>query len=128
EAAEADSLASVADYDDVLVTLVAEVARNYIQLRTFEERLGVAHANRAIQERSYEIANAKFQGGAVTELDAAQARSLLEDTRSTIPDLPGSIREHDNTICLLIGIPPRDLADMLGERAAIPGAPAEVAV
>jgi NodT family efflux transporter outer membrane factor (OMF) lipoprotein len=128
EAAEAGALSSVASYDDVLVSLIAEVARNYIQLRTFEERLAVAHANVAIQERSYEIAQAKFEGGAVTELDAAQARSLLEDTRSTIPDLESSIRQTENTICILIGIPPRDLEDMLGERAAIPGVPARVAV
>jgi outer membrane protein TolC len=70
ETADATLLASVATYDDVLVSLVAEVATNYLQLRTFQERLAVAHANVVIQERSYYIANAKFQGGTATELDA----------------------------------------------------------
>ena len=51
ESSDAELLASVASYDDVLVALVAEVAANYIQLRTLEERLDVAHANVAIQER-----------------------------------------------------------------------------
>jgi NodT family efflux transporter outer membrane factor (OMF) lipoprotein len=128
EAADAEVIASVASYDDVLVSLIAEVATNYIFLRTFEQRLEVAKANVTIQERSYEIADAKFQGGAVTELDAAQAASLLEDTRSLIPDLEASIRQTENTLCILLGIPPRDLADVLGGTRPIPGAPAEVAV
>ena len=59
EATDAELLASVASYDDVLVSLVAEVARNYTELRTLEERLEVAQANDAIQERSFEIADAR---------------------------------------------------------------------
>lgn len=128
EAADAEVIASVASYDDVLVSLIAEVATNYIFLRTFEQRLEVAKANVGIQEGSFEIADAKFEGGAVTELDAAQAASLLEDTRSLIPDLEASIRQTENTLCILLGIPPRDLQDILGEIGPIPGAPAEVTV
>jgi outer membrane protein TolC len=66
EAADAELLASVATYDDVLVSLVAEVARNYTLLRTLEERLAVARENVAIQQRSFDIADAKFKGGTVT--------------------------------------------------------------
>jgi NodT family efflux transporter outer membrane factor (OMF) lipoprotein len=128
EAADADVLASVATYDDVLVSLVAEVATNYIFLRTFEERLEVAKANVSIQERSFEIADAKFRGGAVTELDSAQAASLLEDTRSLIPGLEASIRQTQNTLCILLGIPPRDLEDIIGGPRPIPVAPRQVAV
>jgi NodT family efflux transporter outer membrane factor (OMF) lipoprotein len=128
ESADADVLASVASYDDVLVSLIAEVATNYISLRTFEERLAVAHDNVSIQEKSYEIADTKFQGGAVTELDAAQAASLLEDTRSLIPGLEASIRQTENTLCILLGIPPRNLEDILNGARPIPAAPAEVAV
>jgi NodT family efflux transporter outer membrane factor (OMF) lipoprotein len=128
EAADADVLASVASYDDVLVSLIAEVATNYIFLRTSEAQLEVAKENVAIQERSYEIADAKFQGGAVTELDAAQAASLLEDTRSLIPGFEASIRQTENTLCILLGIPPRDLEDILGGPKPIPGAPARVTV
>jgi NodT family efflux transporter outer membrane factor (OMF) lipoprotein len=128
ESADAEVLASVATYDDVLVSLVAEVARNYILLRTLEEQLEVARENVTIQERSYDIANAKFQGGAVTELDSAQAATLLEETRSLIPGLEADIRQSENTLCILLGIPPRDLDDILGGPKPIPGAPAQVAV
>jgi NodT family efflux transporter outer membrane factor (OMF) lipoprotein len=128
ESADAQVLASVANYDDVLVSLVAEVALNYITLRTLEEQLAVAHSNVEIQQRSYEITSEKFRGGAVTKLDAEQAASLLEDTRSLIPGLEASIRQTQNTLCLLLGMPPQDLHDLLGGTRPIPGAPAQVAV
>src|SRR5262249_47592062 len=85
ESADANLLASVASYDDALLSLVAEVATNYMLLRTSQERLEVAKANVGIQSRSFEIAETKFRGGAVSQLDALQAASLLEDTRALIP-------------------------------------------
>jgi NodT family efflux transporter outer membrane factor (OMF) lipoprotein len=128
EAADADLLASVASYDDVLVSLVAEVARNYTLLRTLEERLAVARENVTIQGRSFDIADAKFKGGTVTELDSAQAASLLHDTEAQIPSLESDIRQTENTLCILLGIPPQDLRQILGGAQPIPMPPAEVAV
>ncbi len=128
EASDAQLLASVAAYDDALVSLVAEVALNYISLRTQEERLRVAQANVEIQQRSYDIVSEKFRGGAVTKLDQEQAASLLEDTRALIPGFEASIRQTQNNLCLLLGIPPRDLADMLGGTRPIPSAPEQLAV
>jgi NodT family efflux transporter outer membrane factor (OMF) lipoprotein len=128
ESADAQLLASVAAYDDALVSLVAEVALNYISLRTLEEQLAVAQANVEIQQSSYNIVYEKYRGGAVTKLDSDQAASLLEDTRALIPGLEASIRQTQNTLCLLLGIPPRDLQDMLGDARPIPSAPSQVAV
>jgi NodT family efflux transporter outer membrane factor (OMF) lipoprotein len=128
EAANAELLASVATYDDVLVSLVAEVARNYTLLRTLEERLEVAKANVGIQQRSFEIADAKFTGGTVTELDSAQAASLLHDTEAQVPGLESDIQQTQNTLCILLGLPPQDLQRLLGGPQVIPTAPAEVAV
>ena len=129
ESADAELLASIASYDDVLVALVAEVAVNYIQLRTLEQRLDVARANVGIQERSFTIADEKYQAGEVTGLDSAQAASLLEDTRALIPDLETGIRQTENTISILLGMPPRDLTDLVGaRRAVIPSPPPTVAL
>jgi NodT family efflux transporter outer membrane factor (OMF) lipoprotein len=128
EVADAQLLAAVASYDDVLVSLIAEVATNYLFLRILEERLEVANANVAIQRRSYEIADAKFEGGAVTELDAAQAAALLRNTQAQVPELEIAIRQTQNTLCVLLGMAPRDLQDMLGASGTIPTTPAEVAV
>jgi NodT family efflux transporter outer membrane factor (OMF) lipoprotein len=128
EAADAQLLASVANYDDVLVSLISEVARNYALLRTLEERLEVAQANVEIQRRSFEIADAKFQGGTVTELDSAQAASLLHDTQAQVPGLESDIQQTQNTLCILLGLPPQDLRRLLGGPQVIPTVPPEVAV
>lgn len=129
ESADAELLASIASYDDVLVALVAEVAANYIQLRTLEQRLDVARTNVAIQERGFRIADDKYQAGEVTGLDSAQAASLLEDTRAIIPDLEIGIRQTENTLSILLGMPPRDLTDLIGaRRAVIPTPPPTVAL
>jgi NodT family efflux transporter outer membrane factor (OMF) lipoprotein len=129
EASDADLLASVATYDDVLVSLIGEVAANYVLLRTLQESLNVAEANVVLQRRSYEIADAKFRNGLVTELDRAQAESLLRRTEAIVPVTETAIRQTQNTLCVLLGIPPRDLSDILGTTAGqIPVAPAEVAV
>jgi NodT family efflux transporter outer membrane factor (OMF) lipoprotein len=128
ESADAQLLASVANYDDALVSLVAEVALNYITLRTLQEQLAVARSNVEIQQRSYEIVSEKYRGGAVTKLDAEQAASLLEDTRALIPGFEASIRQTQSNLCLLLGMPPQDLHDILGATRPIPSAPAQVAV
>jgi len=77
--------ASVAGYDDVLVSLTAEAARAYVLIRTTEARIQVARDNVKIQERTLEIAKALFDGGLINELDYLQAESLLNNTRATIP-------------------------------------------
>ena len=85
--------ASIADYDDILVSLTSEVASTFIRLRTSEERLEVALQNVVIQKRSLEIADVRFKAGAVTELDVSQAKTLLRATESTIPGFETDIRQ-----------------------------------
>jgi NodT family efflux transporter outer membrane factor (OMF) lipoprotein len=129
EAADAAVLASVATYDDVLVSLIAEVARNYILVRTFEERLIVAEANVGVQQDSYDIASARFRSGAVSQLDAAQASSLLDDTRASIPALQAAVKFAENTLSVLLGMPPHDLGNVLGAGPReIPHPPSAIAV
>ena len=131
ESSEATFLASIASYDDVLVTLTAEVANAYVLIRTFEERLKLARQNEAIQQRSYEIADVRFQGGVTTELDVQQAITLLRTTQAFIPDLETGLRQSKNGLAVLLGRAPGDVDALLGppERfAVIPTAPPEVAV
>ena len=120
--------ASIADYDDILVSLTAEVARTYILLRTAEERLEVARENVGIQKRSLEIAQVRFKAGAVTELDVSQARALLRSTESTIPGLEADIRQAKNALAILLGKLPGEIDGMLRGAGLIPKVPAEVAV
>ena len=120
--------ASIADYDDVLVSLTSEVARTFIVLRTSEERLGVARANVKIQNRSLEIADVRFKAGAVTELDVTQARSLLKSTEATIPGFETDVRQAKNALAILLGKLPGEIDAMLGGPGLIPEIPAEVTV
>jgi NodT family efflux transporter outer membrane factor (OMF) lipoprotein len=127
ESAAANLGSQVASYDDALVSLSAEVARVYLTIRTLQEGLGVAKANAATQQRGYEIADVRFRAGAVSELDPAQALTQLRDTQAQIPSLEGSIRQSQHALSILLGTPPQDLSEVLGE-GPIPEPPANVAV
>jgi len=120
--------ATIADYDDILVSLTSEVARTFIVLRTSQERLTVARENVKIQQRSLEIAEVRFKAGAVTELDVTQARSLMRSTEATIPGFQTDIRQAKNALAILLGKLPGEIDAMLGGPGLIPEIPAEVAV
>jgi NodT family efflux transporter outer membrane factor (OMF) lipoprotein len=119
---------SVASYDDFLVTLTAEVARIYVLIRTSEERLGIARENEKIQRRSLEIAVARFKGGAVTELDVTQAKSLLTNTQSTIPRFEQDIRQLKNALATLLAKLPGEIDAAMEGPGVIPKVPEDVAV
>ena len=128
ESGEAGLDASIADYDDALVVLTAEVARVYVIIRTLELRLKIAQENVAIQQRSLEIAQVRFDNGDVSELDVQQAKSLLHNTQSLIPRLQTSLRQAENGLSLLLGQPPGQIRTVLGAERPIPKVPAEIAV
>ncbi|MEW6356720.1 MAG: efflux transporter outer membrane subunit [Planctomycetota bacterium] len=128
EAADASLYASVLNYDDVLVTLVADVASAYVNIRAYDERLALARSNVTLQRQSFNIADARFRAGGTTELDVEQAKSLLADTQAMIPELEIGRRQAANQLCILLGTPPRQLDDLLGEAKPIPTAPPSVAI
>ncbi len=128
ESADAQLDASIADYDDVMVALAAEVARSYVLIRTFEERLLLAQANVVTQEDALRIADVRFQNGAVTELDVQQARAVLGNTEAAIPFLESGLRQTTNALAVLLGLTPRDLSDLLKGAAPIPAAPPEISM
>jgi NodT family efflux transporter outer membrane factor (OMF) lipoprotein len=128
ESANASLYTSLADYDDILVSLIAEVARTYFDIRTFEQRLVVTRENIKLQEKSLDIAAARFQFGDTSELDVSQAKALLKQTQATIPPLEASLRQAKNALAILLGILPTEVQDILGPPKPIPTAPIEVAV
>lgn len=125
EAEDAFLNAEIENYDNVLVILQAEVATAYIQYRTLQERLRLAQRNVALQQRTLEIADVRARNELVTELDVAQAKENLAATQSFIPDLESGIRQTGNAICVLLGIPPQDLTEELGE-GPIPDTPGQI--
>ena len=110
-----------------MVTLIGDVATAYIQYRTFEQQLVYAQESVKLQSGSLRIATDRFKGGQDNQLGVTQGTSLLQQLEATIPALENGMRQSSNLLCILLGMPPVDLAAKLG-RAPIPQTPAEVAV
>jgi NodT family efflux transporter outer membrane factor (OMF) lipoprotein len=120
ESASAELDASVADFDEAIVSLVAQVAQSYLLLRTFQDRLAIARKNITLQKESLRIAQAKFDAGDVSELDVNQATSLLHNTIASVPALETSLQQSKNALALLLGDAPQDFNQLAGTVGAIP--------
>jgi NodT family efflux transporter outer membrane factor (OMF) lipoprotein len=114
ESANATLDASVENYDAALVTLLADVATNYVQYRVAQQRIRIARDNVRTQERLVALAEKQLAVGTTDRLGVEQLRTVLEQTRSTIPALEITRGQANDTLCILLGIPPRDLEPELG--------------
>jgi NodT family efflux transporter outer membrane factor (OMF) lipoprotein len=129
ESADAGLMASVADYDNALVSLTADVATSYMLIRTLEKRIGIARQNVETQTESLKIAEARFQGGTTTQRDVEQATTALNDTQASIPTLETQLRQAKNALGVLMGLPPGDLTETLsGTSSEIPVPPPRIAI
>ncbi len=128
EASEADLRATQEDLHDVLVSLLAEVALNYVEVRTFQSRLDKAEANLGAQNETYHLTLWREQAGLSDELAAQQARYNLENTRSQIPTLRMGLEEAMNRVAVLLGEQPGKVHGELEKREPIPVTPLKAAV
>ena len=128
ESADANLLASIANFDDTLILLTAQIAEVYVAIRTAEEQLRIARENLTLQERSFDIVDVLFRFGASNELDVQQAQTLLLSTRATIPTLETTLRQSHHALAILIGLPPTDMTRVLGGEGRIPEVPEQIMV
>lgn len=128
ESDRATFLGTLASYDDALVTLIADVASSYVNIRTTEERLRVAETNAATQAESLRVAEAQFRLGETSELDMRQASTLLGQTRAQIPRLQNTLNQARNGLAVLLGEPPDQVTQHLQGPGKIPAVPDGVAV
>jgi NodT family efflux transporter outer membrane factor (OMF) lipoprotein len=128
ESADASLRATVADYDAVLVSLTADVASSYIVTRTLEKRLEIAARNVDSQRQIVAIAEARFAGGATTRRDLEQAKFILNNTLASIPFLQGQLRQAQNGLSILLGLPPGSVSSLLDPPSGIPAPPARIAI
>jgi multidrug efflux system outer membrane protein len=126
EEADAAVAATEEDGRDVLVSLVAEVSRNYLELRGAQQRLVVATENSALQEKTLDMFRKRFQLGFGNELAVRQAEAQLAMTVAQIPVLEAAAQQSVNQLSLLLGQPPGSLAVELTGKGAIPAAPAQI--
>ncbi len=128
EARSAEAEAAEASLHDVLVSLLAEVARNYFELRGAQNQLAVARRNADNQRQTLDLTVALLEGGRGTTLDTARARAQLDATLSSIPPLEASIRRAMHRLAVLTGNPPTTLVTTLEQPAPLPVAPTLVAL
>ncbi len=128
QSADASLLATLADYDNTLVTLTADVANTYIALRTAEERIRIARENIDIQQQTLLIVEARFKYGTVTQLDVEQARTALLNTQATLPTLETQRRQARDALSVLLGMAPNDLGDLVDGPSTIPVSPPQIIV
>jgi NodT family efflux transporter outer membrane factor (OMF) lipoprotein len=123
ESANASLDSSVENFDGALVTLLADVATNYVEYRVAQERLKIARDNLRAQEKLVALAAEQFRVGTATSVDVEQLRTLLEQTRSSIPSLQIALGQANDTLCILLGMPPRDLEEEFGPGPELGAAP-----
>jgi len=127
QAARATLGAAVASRDDVRLSVIAEVARNYFELRGAQQQLVVAERNAANQRRALDLVQARLDAGRGTALDTARAEAQIETTLSQVPPLEAAVARARHRIAVLVGQQPGKL-DALDALAPIPSLPATIAM
>jgi NodT family efflux transporter outer membrane factor (OMF) lipoprotein len=128
ESDRASYLGSIAAYDDALITLIADVASTYVNIRTLEERLRVARRNVDTERESLRIASSQFAGGETSDRDVQQATAQLAQTESQIPRLEQTLSQTRNGLAVLLGDTPDTVEGRLAGPGQIPAAPPSVVV
>jgi len=126
EAATADLQASEENLRNVLVSLLAEVGVNYIELRGAQRRLAIAEDNIGLQKRTLEMVQGRLIAGFVSEVDVAQAQAQYRTTQSQVPLLESMIRQYIHQLSVLVGEPPGALMEELRQSKPLPVPPPEV--
>jgi multidrug efflux system outer membrane protein len=128
EAADADLAATVEERRDVLVTVIAEVARNYVELRGSQRSAAIARANLRAQRETLDLTRTRLEAGLATDLDGARAEAQVRTTAAEIPALESAARRSVHALGVLLGREPGALVAELSREAPVPQAPAEVPV
>ena len=127
-AANASLFSSIYNYDDVLVSLIADVAATYIQICLFNEQIAYTQDNIKLQEESLRITNIRYELGDTSFLDVQEAVSVLEGTKALIPLFEASRRKAENSLCILLGMTPENLDNYFSLDKFVPDMPSDIIV
>jgi NodT family efflux transporter outer membrane factor (OMF) lipoprotein len=123
QAASARAQSSIENYRDVMISVIAEIARNYVELRGAQRQLAIAEKNSDIQEKTLSLVKVRQDAKITSDLEVEQAKAQLERTRGSIPPLQASIRGSAYRLAVLTGQPPNALLDDLLATSPIPNPP-----
>lgn len=128
ESANAEMGAALFSQRDVLVSLLAEVARNYIGARAYQQRLAITRDNIHAQQEILDLTRNRFQNGLTSDLDVQQATALLTATEAQVPSLETGFDQSAYHLAVLLGQPPGALLDEMSVEKPIPLTPPFVPV
>lgn len=123
KAARAGVEVSRAEYDGVIVSLCADVASAYFQLRTYQGQYRVALAHIASQEEVVKMTQVRYDAGLANALEVSQAKTVLYSTRASLPSIESAIRTTANSIAILVGEFPSEVMSALLGADELPPAP-----
>ena len=126
EAASAETGAALFSQRDVLVSLLAEVARNYITARGYQQRLAITRQNIQVQQDILDLTSNRFENGLNSDLDVQQATALLTGTEAEVPSLKTGFDQSVHHLAVLLGQPPGALMDEMSTAKPIPLTPPAV--
>ena len=112
--------ASKEEYTGVMISMAAEVASAYINLRELQQELEVVNKNCASQEEVLKITEVRYNTGLVAKLDVAQAKSVLYSTKASIPQLEAGINQYITMLAVLLGMYPQDIRPVLEPVGTLP--------
>jgi NodT family efflux transporter outer membrane factor (OMF) lipoprotein len=125
---DADIQAAQENLRNTMVSLTAEVALDYVNLRSYQSQISVTQSNLAKYRETYEMTLAKRDSGLTSDLDVSQALETVQSTEATIPTLEISLQQTKNALAILLAQRPGSLDAELAEVKPLPVIPAEVAV
>ena len=128
EASNAEVGAAQYAWRDVLVSVLAEVARNYIDARAYQERLAITRQNVAAQQSIVELTRSRYRGGLASDLDVEQATAFLTATQAQLPALESGFAQSVHDLAVLLGENPGALLDRMSRATPIPLTPPVVPV
>lgn len=128
QAKDAEFLSSLAAYDNALVTLTADIASDYIQIRMSESLIAVTQQNIDVQRMSLHLTESRFRSGEVSLLDVEQAKTELAETEAQLPELVSNLQSEKDALAILLGTVPNEVDQLLNKHMGIPHAPAHIAI
>lgn len=127
ESSRADVEAACYGYEEVLTALLADTASAYFRIRGYQARIELARKDVEVQKETARVVKERFDKGVVSGADLEQAKANVLETESQIPLLENGLRQANNQLCILLGMPPHDLVAGLSQ-GPIPSAPPTIAV
>ncbi|HXC58724.1 MAG TPA: efflux transporter outer membrane subunit, partial [Steroidobacteraceae bacterium] len=128
QSARASAEAAEASRNDVVLSVIAEIARNYFELRGAQDQLGVAERNAEVQTSALKLVNSRLDAGSGTLLDTARAQAQVETTLALVPPLGADVARAMHRIEVLTGKQPGQLSQRLAVQSAMPALPAKLII